>query len=234
MDSYRVEKQAAREDPAAGRGRGDRAGADHGRRSTSPSRSWIGCRTSSRPSTTSSATSRGPTPTGSHKLITEDIPNRVAADKAYQNAKKNSDKQNARIEHDKALARVMTARAEGRHGAVQAVHRQRVVQAVADRHGLRHHVRGRRAAVGPLGDESTRTMNQEQKAAFRPHAHVRARRFQAAFRRRRDATIASTAAALCSGARWAYLNVIAIDLCPSSSRTVLRSTPAITSLLANV
>jgi type I restriction enzyme R subunit len=44
-----------------------------------------------------------------HKLITEDIPGRVAADPAYQNAKKNSDKQNARIEHDKALARVMTA-----------------------------------------------------------------------------------------------------------------------------
>jgi type I restriction enzyme R subunit len=44
-----------------------------------------------------------------HKLITVDIPNRVAADKAYQNAKQNSDKQNARIEHDKALARVMTA-----------------------------------------------------------------------------------------------------------------------------
>ncbi len=44
-----------------------------------------------------------------HKLITEEIPNRVAADTAYQNAKKNSDKQNARIEHDKALARVMTA-----------------------------------------------------------------------------------------------------------------------------
>jgi type I restriction enzyme R subunit len=43
------------------------------------------------------------------KLITEDIPNRVSADKAYQNAKQNSDKQNARIEHDKALARVMTA-----------------------------------------------------------------------------------------------------------------------------
>jgi type I restriction enzyme R subunit len=44
-----------------------------------------------------------------HKLITEDIPNRVAADRAYQNAKQYSDKQNARIEHDKALARVMTA-----------------------------------------------------------------------------------------------------------------------------
>jgi len=44
-----------------------------------------------------------------HKLITEDIPQRVAADTAYQNARQNSDKQNARIEHDKALARVMTA-----------------------------------------------------------------------------------------------------------------------------
>ncbi|MBN1437863.1 MAG: type I restriction endonuclease subunit R [Anaerolineales bacterium] len=43
-----------------------------------------------------------------HKLITEDIPSRVAADKAYQNARLNSDRQNARIEHDKALARVMT------------------------------------------------------------------------------------------------------------------------------
>jgi type I restriction enzyme, R subunit len=44
-----------------------------------------------------------------HKLITEDIPNRVAADKAFQNAKQHSDKQNARIEHDKALVRVMTS-----------------------------------------------------------------------------------------------------------------------------
>ncbi|RME67196.1 MAG: type I restriction endonuclease subunit R, partial [Verrucomicrobia bacterium] len=44
-----------------------------------------------------------------HKLITEDIPNRVAADPAYQNARLNSDRQNARIEHDKALKRVMTA-----------------------------------------------------------------------------------------------------------------------------
>ncbi|MEW6168110.1 MAG: type I restriction endonuclease subunit R [Pseudomonadota bacterium] len=43
------------------------------------------------------------------RRITEDIPEGVAADRAYQNAKRNSDKQNARIEHDKALARVMTA-----------------------------------------------------------------------------------------------------------------------------
>jgi type I restriction enzyme R subunit len=43
------------------------------------------------------------------KLVTEEIPAKVAADKAYQNARKNSDKQNARIEHDKALKRVMTA-----------------------------------------------------------------------------------------------------------------------------
>ena len=44
-----------------------------------------------------------------HRLITEDIPARVAADTAYQNARQHSDKQNARIEHDKALGRVMTA-----------------------------------------------------------------------------------------------------------------------------
>ncbi|MEN6500001.1 MAG: type I restriction endonuclease subunit R [Rectinema sp.] len=44
-----------------------------------------------------------------HKLITEEIPARVAADNAYQNALRYSDKQNARIEHDKALQRVMTA-----------------------------------------------------------------------------------------------------------------------------
>jgi len=44
-----------------------------------------------------------------HRLLTEEIPARVAADSAYQNARKNSDKQNARIEHDKALIRVMTA-----------------------------------------------------------------------------------------------------------------------------
>ncbi len=44
-----------------------------------------------------------------HKLITEDIPARLAADSAYQNTQQNSDLQNARIEHDKALGRVMTA-----------------------------------------------------------------------------------------------------------------------------
>lgn len=41
------------------------------------------------------------------RLITEEIPEKVAADTAYRNAKQNSDKQNARIEHDKALARVI-------------------------------------------------------------------------------------------------------------------------------
>ncbi len=41
------------------------------------------------------------------RLITEEIPDRVAADTAYQNAIANSDKQNARIEHDNALGRVI-------------------------------------------------------------------------------------------------------------------------------
>jgi type I restriction enzyme, R subunit len=35
------------------------------------------------------------------------VPQKVAADAAYQNAKQNSDRQNARIEHDKALGRVI-------------------------------------------------------------------------------------------------------------------------------
>ncbi len=41
------------------------------------------------------------------KVIAEEIPSKVAADTAYQNAMKHSDKQNARIEHDKALQRVI-------------------------------------------------------------------------------------------------------------------------------
>src|SRR5690606_11934831 len=43
------------------------------------------------------------------RLITEEIPAKVANDPAYQNARQHSDRPNARIEHDKALARVMTA-----------------------------------------------------------------------------------------------------------------------------
>jgi len=41
------------------------------------------------------------------KVVTEEIPARVAADEAYQNARRNSDRENARIEHDKALQRVI-------------------------------------------------------------------------------------------------------------------------------
>jgi type I restriction enzyme R subunit len=41
------------------------------------------------------------------KIIVEELPAKVSADPAYQNAMKNNDKQNARIEHDKALQLVM-------------------------------------------------------------------------------------------------------------------------------
>ena len=41
------------------------------------------------------------------KVIAEEIPAKVAADTAYQNAMKNSDRQNPRIEHDNALQRVL-------------------------------------------------------------------------------------------------------------------------------
>jgi type I restriction enzyme R subunit len=41
------------------------------------------------------------------KVIADEIPARVAQDKAYQNAQANSDRQNAKLEHDKALNRVV-------------------------------------------------------------------------------------------------------------------------------
>ena len=41
------------------------------------------------------------------QVIAEELPAKVAADKAYQNAMKHSDKQNACIEHDNALQRVI-------------------------------------------------------------------------------------------------------------------------------
>jgi type I restriction enzyme, R subunit len=41
------------------------------------------------------------------RLIATEIPEKVAANAAYRNAKQNSDKQNARIEHDKALTGVI-------------------------------------------------------------------------------------------------------------------------------
>ena len=43
------------------------------------------------------------------ELITKTIPERVAADEAYKNARQYSDRENARIEHDKALLRVVTS-----------------------------------------------------------------------------------------------------------------------------
>ncbi len=42
-------------------------------------------------------------------ILTRELPAMVAEDKAFQNARQNSDVQNARIEHDKALARAMTS-----------------------------------------------------------------------------------------------------------------------------
>ena len=43
-----------------------------------------------------------------HKMITVDIPSKVAADTAFKNARKNSDRENARVEHGRALQAVMT------------------------------------------------------------------------------------------------------------------------------
>jgi len=43
------------------------------------------------------------------RYITEELPAKVAEDRAYKNAMANSDMQNARIEHDQALQRAMNA-----------------------------------------------------------------------------------------------------------------------------
>jgi type I restriction enzyme R subunit len=43
------------------------------------------------------------------KIISEELPQKVAADPAYRNAMRNSDKDNARIEHDKALQKAMVS-----------------------------------------------------------------------------------------------------------------------------
>ena len=42
-------------------------------------------------------------------ILTKELPAMVAQDKAFQNARQNSDEQNARIEHDKALGRAITS-----------------------------------------------------------------------------------------------------------------------------
>ena len=42
-----------------------------------------------------------------NRVNSVELPEKVNADEAYDNAKKNSDKQKARIEHDKALGRAI-------------------------------------------------------------------------------------------------------------------------------
>ena len=137
MDSYRVEKQAAMQIQLPDAGRRDRPGADRAAAGTSPSRNSTGSRNILKTFNDQFGNIPWTDADRVRQLITEEIPTKVAADTAYQNAKKNSDKQNARIEHDKALARVMIGVAQGRHRAVQAVQRQRVIPPLADRHGVR-------------------------------------------------------------------------------------------------
>ena len=110
MDSYRVEEQAAHGDRTGRTQNAEIEPVPPAAAAASRSRNWTGCRNIVRGvQRPVRRTSTGRTRTRSGKLITEEIPAKVAADKAYQNAMKNSDKQNARIEHDKALKRVITA-----------------------------------------------------------------------------------------------------------------------------
>ena len=107
MDSYRVEVKAAMKialPDEDGRSGPCRLGAAGGSRS----RSWICLSNIVRPFNEQFGNIDWKDADKIRKVIAEEIPAKVSADKAYQNAMKNSDKQNARIEHDRALERVIT------------------------------------------------------------------------------------------------------------------------------
>ena len=74
------------------------------------------------------------------KAIAEELPAKVAGDRAYQNAMANSDQQNARIEHDRGPGTGHDRTTGGPHRVVQAVQRQRFVPPVALRDGLRRYI----------------------------------------------------------------------------------------------
>ena len=107
MDSYRVEKQAARDiqlpdedaeiEPASTSGGGQKPEAEMERLS-----SII------REFNDQFGNIEWKDQDKIEKVIAQELPAKVAADRAYQNAMANSDKENARIEHDKALERAMT------------------------------------------------------------------------------------------------------------------------------
>ena len=86
------------------------------------------------------------------RLITEEIPAKVAGDTAYRNARENSDRQNARIEHDEALKRVMTAVLNDDMQLFKQFTDNRGVPAVVDGYRLRTDlctVTGRGSGYGP-------------------------------------------------------------------------------------
>ena len=105
MDSYRVEKKAAMKIALAGRERGDRPGAGRRRRPQARAGTGPAEQHPQERSTIISARS-SPTPTAWPSASGKTSRRKVAADPAYQNAKKNTPN-TARIEHDKALAKVM-------------------------------------------------------------------------------------------------------------------------------
>ena len=108
MDSYRVEKQAVKDHPASRRGCGDRAGPHRGRRAEARTRD--GPAFEHHPKEFNDLFGDIEWKDGDKigRVISEELPAKVARDKAYQNALANSDLQNARIEHDRALERAMT------------------------------------------------------------------------------------------------------------------------------
>ena len=75
------------------------------------------------------------------QLITETIPARVAADTAFKNAQRNSDRENMRVEYDKVLLRVITAVMKDDSELFKQYMDNDGFKAMAERYGVRPRLR---------------------------------------------------------------------------------------------
>ena len=74
------------------------------------------------------------------QVIAVEIPAKVAADKAYQNAIRNSDKAAARFEHDRALLKVVNGMLNDHIELFKLFSGRPVLQEMAVGHGFRSHL----------------------------------------------------------------------------------------------
>ena len=126
--------------PASRRGRRDRPGPHRRRRPKAGPGDGPPSPTSSRSSNDRFGNIEWKDQDKINKVISEELPAKVALNRAYQNAMANSDEQNARIEHDKGPQPRHDRPARRPHRPLQALQRQRLLPPVALRNDLRPHL----------------------------------------------------------------------------------------------